>query len=46
MKSKFQNKVIYWYTDSSANSLIVNKGSSKEKLQELALNIFKLRRPL
>ena len=42
MKNKFQNKVIYWYTDSFANSLIVNKGSTKENLQELALNIFKL----
>ena len=39
-KDKFKNEVVYWYTDNFASSLIVKKGSDKEKLQELALNIF------
>ena len=39
-KEKFKNEVVYWCTDNFASSLIVNKRSNKEKLQELALNIF------
>ena len=41
-KDKLKNEVVYWYTDNFASSLIVNKGSNKEKLQDLALNIFKI----
>ena len=41
-KEKFKNEVVYWYTNNFASSLIVNKRSNKEKLQELALNIFEI----
>ena len=41
-KYRFKNEVVYWYTNNFASSLIVNKGSNKEKLQELAPNIFEI----
>ena len=41
-KDRFKNEVVYWFTDNFASSLIVKKGSNKEKLQELALNIFEI----
>ena len=41
-KDRFKNEVICWYTYNVASSLIVNKGSNKEKLQELTLNIFEI----
>ena len=41
-KGRFKNETVYWYTDNFASSLIVNKGSNKEKLQKLALNIFEI----
>ena len=41
-KGRFKNEVVYWYTDNFASSLVVKKGSNKEKLQELALNIFEI----
>ena len=40
-KDRFKNEVVYWYNDNFASILIVKKGNSKEKLQELALNIFR-----
>ena len=39
---RFKNEIVYWYTDNFAGSLIVSKGSNKEKLQELALNDFEI----
>ena len=41
-KGRFKNETVYWYTDNFASSLIVSKGSNKEKLQKLALNIFEI----
>ena len=41
-KDSFKNEVVYWYTDNFAIKLIVKKGSNKEKLQELALDIFEI----
>ena len=34
---RFKNEFAYWYTNNFASSLIVSKGSSKGKLQEIAL---------
>ena len=42
LKNRFKNEVVYSYTDNFASSLILKKGSNKEKLQELALNIFEI----
>ena len=41
-KEKFKNKIIFWYTDNYACSLIVRKGSTKSHLHNLALEIHNL----
>ncbi|XP_063442628.1 uncharacterized protein LOC134722924 [Mytilus trossulus] len=41
-KNRLRNKCVKWHTDNNNCVFIVQKGSSKVHLQEIAMNIFKL----